>query len=90
VKPKAKNQKDQTRGPRLAARQYRRSLQKTPARIYLLYIGFLAYCALTVVSTTDRQIVLNEPAKLPIINVEVALNGIFLPSDLFSFRAPKI
>lgn len=43
----------------------------------MLYIGFLAYCALTVVSTTDRQIVLIEPAKLPIINVEVALTVSF-------------
>jgi len=33
--------------------------------------------------------VLNEPAKLPIINVEVALNGIFLPSDLLNLRAPN-
>ncbi len=29
---------------------------KNARKIYLLYIGFLAYCALTVVSTTGRQI----------------------------------
>ncbi len=57
---------------------------KNARKIYLLYIGFLAYCALTVVSTTDRQIVLNEPARLPIINVEVALNGFFLLSPLLA------
>ena len=57
---------------------------KNARKIYLLYIGFLAYCALTVASTTDRQIVLDEPAKLPIIDVEVALNGFFLLSPLLA------
>lgn len=39
---------------------------KNARRIYLIYIGFLVYCALTVVSTSDRQMILNEPAHLPI------------------------
>ncbi|GEM_PF-5184809 len=91
VKPTAKK----TKRPKPAAPDWlldniAEAFKKRPQEFTWLYIGFLAYCALTVVSTTDRQIVLNEPAKLPIINVEVALNGIFLPSDLFSFRAPKI
>ncbi len=47
-------------------------------KIYLLYLGFLAYCALTVVSTTDRMLVLNEPANLPIVNVSVPLEGFFI------------
>ncbi len=47
-------------------------------RIYLLFIGFLAYCALTVASTKDRQIILNETAHLPIVNLDVPLNGFFL------------
>lgn len=41
------------------------------------------------VSTTDRPIVLNEPAKLPIINVEVALNGFFLPSGLLQLEGAE-
>lgn len=55
---------------------------KNARKIYLLYIGLLAYCALTIVSTTDRQLVLNDVARLPIINVEVPLNGFFILSPL--------
>jgi hypothetical protein len=51
---------------------------KNSRRIYLLFIGFLAYCALTVASTNDRQIILNESAHLPIVNLDVPLNGFFL------------
>jgi hypothetical protein len=51
---------------------------KNARKIYLLYLGVLAYIALTVVSTTDRQIVLNEPAILPIIKVPVSLIGFFI------------
>ena len=46
-------------------------------QVFTIYLGFLAYCALTVISTTDRQIILNERAHLPIINLEVPLNGFF-------------
>jgi uncharacterized protein YjbI with pentapeptide repeats len=53
---------------------------KNARKIYLIYVGILAYCALTIVSTTDRQLVLNEPARLPIIDVEVPLNGFFIIS----------
>ncbi len=88
VKPTAKK----TKRPKPAAPDWlldniAEAFKKRPQEFTWLYIGFLAYCALTVVSTTDRQIVLNEPAKLPIINVEVALNGFFLPSDLLNLRA---
>ena len=47
-------------------------------KIYLLYLGFLAYCALTAISTTDRTLVLNEPAYLPIARVGVPLEGFFI------------
>ncbi len=50
---------------------------KNTRKIYLLYLGFLAYCALTAISTTDRTLVLNEPAHLPIVNVGVPLEGFF-------------
>lgn len=51
---------------------------KNARKIYLLYLGFLAYCALTAISTTDRALVLNEPAHLPIVNVGVPLEGFFI------------
>lgn len=47
-------------------------------KLYFLYIGFLAYCSLTVISTSDRQIILNDTAKLPIVNLDVSLNGFFI------------
>lgn len=52
--------------------------------IYLLFIGFLAYCAITVVNTKDRQLILNETAHLPIVNLDVPLNGFFLLAPLIA------
>lgn len=57
---------------------------KNARKIYFIYIGFLAYCTLTVVTTTDRQIILNEAARLPMINVEVPLNGFFIFAPLIA------
>jgi uncharacterized RDD family membrane protein YckC len=53
-------------------------------RIYLLFIGLLAYCALTVAGTSDRRIILNEPANLPVINLEVSLDGFFILAPLLA------
>lgn len=44
---------------------------KKANRVYTIFIGVLAYCALTVINTTDRQLLLNEPAKLPVLNVQI-------------------
>ena len=52
--------------------------------IYLLYIGFLAYCALTVFGTSDRRIILNESARLPIINLDVSLDGFFILAPILA------
>lgn len=57
---------------------------KNARKIYFLYVGFLAYCALTVVSTSDRQIILNETASLPILKLDVPLNGFFLLAPLIA------
>ncbi|MCZ6702296.1 MAG: hypothetical protein O6940_04560 [Ignavibacteria bacterium] len=55
---------------------------KNARRIYLLFIGFLAYCTLTIVSTTDREIILNETARLPIVNIDVSIFGFFISAPL--------
>lgn len=56
---------------------------KNARGIYFLYVGFLVYCALTVISTTDRQLVLpQEKAKLPIINVEISVIIFFVVAPL--------
>lgn len=57
---------------------------KNARQIYFLYIGILAYCAFTVVSTTDRQIILNAKVNLPIININVSLNGFFILCPLIA------
>jgi uncharacterized protein YjbI with pentapeptide repeats len=57
---------------------------KNTRSIYLLYLGFLAYCALTVVSTSDRQLILNEGASLPVIGVEVPFNIFIVAAPLLA------
>lgn len=56
---------------------------KNTRTIYVLYLSFLAYCTLTVVSTSDRQIVLDEGASLPVIGVDV-------PFNIFIVAAPVL
>lgn len=56
---------------------------KHARRIYYLYIGFLTYCALTVVSTKDRQLVIpGEDVRLPIVDIEVSLEGFFIVAPI--------
>ena len=57
---------------------------KHAQKIYFLFIGIISYLALTVVTTTDRQIVLNEKALLPIVDLEVSLNGFFVVTPLLA------
>jgi hypothetical protein len=57
---------------------------KNARKIYFLYIGFLAYFGLTVVSTSDRQIILNEKASLPFLGLEVSLDGFFIIAPLMA------
>lgn len=52
--------------------------------IYILYSVLLAYCAVTIVGTSDRQIVLNEPTVLPVFGVNVSLVGFFLLAPLLA------
>ncbi len=58
---------------------------KTAGKIYTGFIGLLAYCALTVVSTSDRQILFDEPARLPLVNLGVPLLGFFAFSPVLMF-----
>ncbi len=53
-------------------------------RIYFIYAGLLAYCALTVAGSTDSQIILSEPTTLPIINTKVSMDGFFILAPLLS------
>jgi len=53
--------------------------------LYYLYLGFIAYCAVTVFSTTDRQLALKgDKAELPILDISVSLDGFFLLAPLLA------
>lgn len=51
---------------------------KNARKIYFIYISFLAYGALTVITTSDRSIILNEATNLPFFNVEIPFNLFFI------------
>jgi uncharacterized protein YjbI with pentapeptide repeats len=55
---------------------------KNTRGIFYLYLGAVAYCLLTVMGTSDRQLLLGERTQLPIVNVAVPLVGFFYFSPL--------
>jgi hypothetical protein len=57
---------------------------KNARKIYFVYISFLAYGALTVVSTSDRQIILNESVNLPILKLNVSFKIFFILAPLMA------
>jgi uncharacterized protein YjbI with pentapeptide repeats len=57
-------------------------VSKISQRIYFQYILYCSYCILTVLTTSDKQVVLNEMAKLPLINLDVPFNIFFILSPL--------
>lgn len=57
-------------------------LSKSARTLYTLYAGFLIYCALTLFSTSDRRIILDEQAHLPIVNLDVPFSA-FVPIASF-------
>ena len=46
-------------------------------RDFLALIGCCAYCFLTAIHTTDRDIVLNAEVELPVAGVDVPMTGFF-------------
>lgn len=57
-------------------------LSQNARSIYLIYLGFLAYCFVTIVGTTDRQILLDESVRLPLVGVDVSFTGFFVIAPL--------
>jgi uncharacterized protein YjbI with pentapeptide repeats len=47
-------------------------------KIYFIYLSIIAYFTLTIISTTDRQIILNEKTHLPLLNVDVSFFGFLI------------
>ncbi len=61
-----------------------KEVSKISQKIYLLYNGLLLYCVLTLIGTSDRDIVLNTGVHLPILNVNVSLYGFFIIAPLIA------
>ena len=57
---------------------------KNTRSLYFLYLGFLAYCVLTVFSTDDRRLIVGQFVKLPIVGLDVNLDGFFLFAPLIA------
>jgi uncharacterized protein YjbI with pentapeptide repeats len=57
---------------------------KQANRAWIIYTIFIIYSILTIIGTSDRQILLNQSVRLPILNSEVSLNGYFLINPLLS------
>lgn len=50
--------------------------------VFLIYTAFLVYLSLTVINISDRQIIIERAVTLPILNVDIALNGFFISVPL--------
>jgi hypothetical protein len=57
---------------------------KNARQIYFIYIIFIMYAVLVIISTSDENIVLNRSAHLPIINVNIPLNGFYILSPIIA------
>lgn len=57
-------------------------ISKSSRNIYYIYILFLFYCLITIVNTSDVQIILNNKVVLPLLNAEVPLTGFFILSPI--------
>lgn len=82
--PKAKTGKSEKDFKTSRLSQNVTEASKNARKIYFLYIGFLIYCALTVVGMSDRQIILNDAVHLPIIGMDVYLDGFFILSPVIA------
>jgi uncharacterized protein YjbI with pentapeptide repeats len=55
---------------------------KKAQRCFLFYAGFLAYCLLSVINISDRQLGLSSTVNLPLLNADVPLVGFFVGTPL--------
>jgi hypothetical protein len=57
---------------------------KNARQIYFIYIAFLVYSTLVVLTISDEHIVLNKSANLPIINLNISLDGFYILTPTYS------
>jgi uncharacterized protein YjbI with pentapeptide repeats len=54
------------------------------SRVHAFYIGFVFFCALTLLGTSDRQIILDEQTQLPLISRNVSFTGFCLATAIMA------
>lgn len=59
-------------------------LSQTARTIHTVYVGFLIYCGLTIFSTSDRRLILDEAAHLPIISLDVSFSAFVIIGPLIA------
>ena len=59
-------------------------LSQSASYAYVLYLSFLAYCTLTILTTTDAQIIRNDTTVLPLINLNVPFSTFFRVAPLIA------
>jgi len=62
-------------------------LSRSSRTIHTVYVGFLIYCAVTIITTEDRKLIINDKAHLPIINLDVPLSSFVLIAPVVAIIA---
>jgi hypothetical protein len=57
---------------------------KNAQQVFFILLSLLVYSAISVTSTSDRQVVLNSTVHLPVLNTSVSLEVFFLLAPIFS------
>jgi hypothetical protein len=55
---------------------------KNARTTYFLYLTLLAFCVVTLISTTDRFLVLNESIGLPLVNAEISMRSFLMTASI--------
>jgi hypothetical protein len=53
-------------------------VSKNAQHVFFIFIALLAYCAISITGTADRQVILNSTVQLPLLDSSVSLDGFFL------------
>ncbi len=54
------------------------------SKFYSFYIGFITYSFLSVIGTMDRQLILNDKIFLPILQMNVSVDGFFIAAPIIA------
>lgn len=57
---------------------------KNARKMYFVLLGFITYCSLAVLNTSDRELVLNDAVMLPLVSIELPLTAFLIAAPLLS------